>query len=187
LSHWAWPSTPSITVGVFGCGPIGLLVLQVARVAGATGIIATEKLPHRLEAARSLGATAIFQADEGGEAAQVLAAAGGRGVDVAFEATDENGAVEAAIAAVRPGGRVILIGIPLDDRTAFTPSVARRKGLTIKLTRRMKHTYPRAIRLAEQGLVDVHSLVSHRFPLADGERAFSIAERRDGLKVIVEP
>ena len=178
---------PGMTVGVFGCGPIGLLVLQVARVAGATGIIATEKLPHRLEAARSLGATAVFQADEGREAAQVLAATGGRGVDVAFEATDENGAVEAAIAAVRPGGRVILIGIPLDDRTAFTASVARRKGLTIKLTRRMKHTYPRAIRLVEQGLVNVHSLVSHRFPLADCERAFSIAERRDGLKVIVEP
>jgi L-iditol 2-dehydrogenase len=95
--------------------------------------------------------------------------------------------VEAAIAAVRPGGRVILIGIPLDDRTAFTASVARRKGLTIKLTRRMKHTYPRAIRLVEQGLVDVGSLVSHRFQLADYERAFSISERRDGLKVIVEP
>jgi L-iditol 2-dehydrogenase len=178
---------PGMTMGVFGCGPIGLLVLQVARVAGATGIIATEKLPHRLEAARSLGAKAVFQADEGREAAQVLAATGGRGVDVAFEATDENGAVEAAIAAVRPGGRVILIGIPLDDRTAFTASVARRKGLTIKLTRRMKHTYPRAIRLVEQGLVDVGSLVSHRFQLADYENAFSISERRDGLKVIVEP
>jgi L-iditol 2-dehydrogenase len=178
---------PGMTVGVFGCGPIGLLVLQMARVAGAAGIIATEKLPHRLEAARSLGATAVFQADEGREAAQVLAATGGRGVDVAFEATDENGAVEAAIAAVRPGGRVILIGIPLDDRTAFTASVARRKGLTIKLTRRMKHTYPRAIRLAEQRLADVHSLVTHRFPLADCVRAFSTAKRRDGLKVIVEP
>jgi L-iditol 2-dehydrogenase len=178
---------PGMTVGVFGCGPIGLLVLQVVRVAGATSIIATEKLPHRLEAARSLGATAVFRADGGREVAQILAATGGRGIDVAFEATDENGAVEAAIAAVKPGGRVILIGIPSDDRTAFTASVARRKGLTIKLTRRMKHTYPRAIRLVEHGLVDVQSLVSHRFSLVGYERAFSIAERRTGLKVIVEP
>jgi L-iditol 2-dehydrogenase len=178
---------PGMAVGVFGCGPIGLLLLQVARIAGATSIIATEKLPHRLEAARLLGATAVFQADDGREVAQILATTGGRGIDVAFEATDENGAVEAAIAAARPGGRVILIGIPQDDRTAFTASVARRKGLTIKLARRMKHTYPRAIRLVEHGLVDVQSLVSHRFPLADYEPAFSIAERRDGLKVIVEP
>lgn len=178
---------PGMTVGVFGCGPIGLLLLQVARVAGATQRIATETLPHRLEAARSLGATAVFQADGGRESAEMLATTDGRGVDVAFEATDENGAVEAAIAAVKPGGRVVLAGIPADDRTAFTASVARRKGLTIKLTRRMKHAYPRAIRLVEHGAVDVRSLVSHRFPLAEYDQAFSVAGRREGLKVIVEP
>ena len=103
-----------------------------------------------------------------------------------FEATEENGAVEAAIAAVRPGGRVILVGIPADDRTAFTASTARRKGLTLKLSRRMKHMYPRAIRLVESGTVDVRSLVTHRFPLAEFERAFSVASKREGLKVVVE-
>lgn len=60
---------PGMTVGAFGCGLIGLLVLQVARAAGATHIIATDKLPHRLEAARSLGATAVFQAAGGQESA----------------------------------------------------------------------------------------------------------------------
>jgi L-iditol 2-dehydrogenase len=177
---------PGMTVGVFGCGPIGLLVLQVAHLAGAARLIATEKLPHRLEAARSLGAIA-FQADEGRESAEILAVTGGRGVDVAFEATEDDGAVEAAIAAAKPGGRVVLIGIPTGDRTTFTASVARRKGLTIKLTRRMKHAYQRAIRLVERGLVDVDSLVTHRFPLAEFDQAFSVAQRRDGLKVVVEP
>jgi L-iditol 2-dehydrogenase len=81
---------------------------------------------------------------------------------------------------------VILSGIPADDRTAFTASMARRKGLTIKLVRRMKHTYPRAIRLVERGLVDVQSLVTHRFPLSEFERAFSAAARREGVKVIIE-
>jgi L-iditol 2-dehydrogenase len=177
---------PGMSVGVFGCGPIGLLVLQVARLAGAARLVATEVLPHRLEAARSLGATA-FRASGGRESAEILAVTGGRGVDVAFEATEDNGAVEAAIAAVKPGGRVVLVGIPTGDRTAFTASVARRKGLTLKLTRRMKHAYPRAIRLVERGLVDVGSLVTHRFPLAEFEQAFSVAQRRDGLKVILEP
>jgi L-iditol 2-dehydrogenase len=57
------------------------------------------------------------------------------------------GAVENAFAAVAPDGKVILAGIPNDDMTSFSALVARRKGLTIKLVRRMKHTYPRAILL----------------------------------------
>jgi L-iditol 2-dehydrogenase len=177
---------PGMAVGVYGCGPIGLLTLQVARAAGAVQIIATDKLSHRLKMARAVGATEVFHAAEGEENPEVWAATKGRGVDVAFEAAGENAAVETAVATVRPGGRVILSGIPADDRTAFTASVARRKGLTIKLVRRMKHTYPRAIRLVERGLVDVQSLVTHRFPLSEFEKAFSAAARREGVKVIIE-
>ncbi|MBN1886409.1 MAG: alcohol dehydrogenase catalytic domain-containing protein [Thermoflexales bacterium] len=180
---------PAASVGIFGCGPIGLLVLQVARLAGAVQLFATDKpsAAHRLQVARALGASAVFGAAGGQEATEIWAATGQRGVDVAFEVAGDNEAVEAAIAAVRPGGKVILIGIPPDDRTAFDASVARRKGLTIKMVRRMKHTYPRAIRLVEQGLVNVRSLVSHTFPLADCDKAFSLAHKREGLKVIVKP
>ena len=95
--------------------------------------------------------------------------------------------MDAAIAATRRGGRVVLVGIPPDDRTSFAASVARRKGLTIKLSRRMKHVYPRAIKLVESGLVDVRSLVTHRFPLIKSEEAFALAQRRAGIKVIIEP
>ena len=129
----------------------------------------------------------MFRADNGREIAEILAATNGKGVDVAFEVTEENGAVETAIATARPGARVVLVGIPGDDRTAFTASVARRKGLTIKMSRRMKRVYPRAVDLVESGLVDVRSLVTHRFPLTEFDRAFSVASRREGLKVIVEP
>jgi L-iditol 2-dehydrogenase len=159
-------------VGVFGCGPIGLLVLQVALLAGASEVMVTEPLAHRRAAAFARGARAWQPGDE---------------VDVAFECAGGNAAVEDAVAAVRPGGRVVLAGIPDDDRTAFQASVARRKGLTIKLVRRMKHTYPRAIRLVAEGLVDVRSLVTHRFPLDRTAEAFGVLERREGMKVIVEP
>jgi L-iditol 2-dehydrogenase len=175
-----------MTVGVFGCGPVGLLILQVARMAGPTCLVATDMLPHRLEAARSLGSALTFQARDG-QVDELVAATGGRGVDVAFEAAGENAAVEAAIASTRPGGYVVLVGIPANDRTLFTTSVARRKELSIVLSRRMKYTYPRAIRLVESGRVDVRSLVTHRFPLAQFDRAFRIAELRQGLKVMIEP
>ena len=159
-------------VGVFGCGPIGLLVLQAARVAGAAEVLVTEPLAHRMSAARRLGAVPWTT---------------GQRVDVAFECAGEAAAVDDAIQAVRPGGRVILAGIPADDRTSFPASVARRKGLTIKISRRMKHTYPRATMLVERGLIDVRSLVSHRFPLSRIPEAFAVAHSREGLKVVVDP
>jgi L-iditol 2-dehydrogenase len=178
---------PGMSVGVFGSGPIGLLVLQVAKAAGAVRLFATDRpdVPHRLAAARAAGAT-TFAVRDGGEADDVLAATGGRGVDVAFEAAGDPEAVAAAVAAVKPGGRVILVGIPSEDRIAFTASVARRKDLLIRVVHRMKHTYPRAIRLVESGRVDLRSLATHRFPLADVAKAFAAAERREGLKVVIE-
>jgi L-iditol 2-dehydrogenase len=174
------------SAAIFGAGPIGLLTLQMARLAGAVDLFTTDKLQHRLDAARSYGATSVLQAD-GSESAQILAATHKRGVDVAFECAGENEAVDAAVAATKPGGTVVLVGIPSDDRTSFTASVARRKGLTIRMSRRMKHTYPRAIRLVERGLVDVHSMVTHHFSLADSVQAFDTAMRREGIKVVIEP
>jgi L-iditol 2-dehydrogenase len=178
---------PGMTVGVFGCGTIGLSVIQVARAAGATSIYATDLpvVPHRIKAARSFGAT-VFEAGNGREVEDILKATGGRGVDVAFEAAGDPEAVEAVIAAVKPGGQAILIGIPLEDRITFTASTARRKDLSIKVIHRMKHTYPRSIQLVAGGRVDVRSLVTHRFPLAEIERAYSCAANREGIKVIVD-
>ena len=177
---------PGMSVGVFGCGPIGLLLVQLARAAGATPIIATDRLSHRLDAAKAFGATHAIMAAAGQENGEVFAATDGRGVDIAFEAAGDNAAVESAIRATRPGRQVILIGIPDDDRTEFPASIARRKGLTLKLVRRMKHTYPRAIQLVQHGVVDVRSLVTHRFPLSEYKAAFETAKKRDGIKVIIE-
>jgi len=175
-----------MTVGVFGCGPIGLLIIQMAKLSGAANIIATDKFAHRVEAAKTFGANHAFLAEDGRELGEIGAATQGRGVDVAFEAAGTQDAVDASFAAVVPGGKVVLAGIPGDDRTSFSASTARRKGLTIKLVRRMKHTYPRAIELVSKGLVDVRSLVTHLFPLEQAREAFRVAERREGLKIIIE-
>jgi len=176
---------PGMKIAVIGCGPIGLLVVQLARLTGASEILATDPLQHRLEVAREMGATKIFDTSDG-EVDAILAHTG-EGVDVAIEAAGENEAVEVAIGVAKPGARVVLIGIPPDDRTSFRSSVARRNGLTIKLVRRMKHTYPRAIELVRKGLIEVGSLVTHRFPMKCFEKAFEVASKREGLKVIIEP
>ncbi len=175
-----------MTVGVFGCGPIGLLIIQMAKLSGAANIIATDKLPHRVDAAKRFGASQAYLAEDSRELEEIRAATNGHGVDVAFEAAGMQETVDVSVAAVRPGGKVILAGIPHDDKTSFSASIARRKGLTIKLVRRMKHTYPRAIELVSKGLVDVRSLVTHRFPLEQASEAFRVAERREGLKIMIE-
>lgn len=175
-----------MTVGVFGCGPIGLLIVQLAKLSGAAQVIATDKLIHRLEAAKNFGAHHAFLAEDRRELGEILAATNERGVDVAFEAAGVQDAVDTAFAAVLPGGKVILAGIPDKDQTSFSASIARRKGLTIKLVRRMKHTYPRATELVTKGLVDVRSLVTHRFPVEQAVEAFHTAARREGLKAIIE-
>jgi L-iditol 2-dehydrogenase len=176
---------PGMRVGVYGCGPIGLLVVQLAKLSGAVEIVATDKLQHRLYAAEQMGATQVFQAENGAEAALIMEATADHGVSVAFETAGDQGAVDTAVETCKPGGTVVICGIPSDDRTSFRASAARRKGLTIKIVRRMKHTYPRAIKLAAADLIDLDSLITHRFPLQESAAAFAIAEARHGLKVII--
>jgi L-iditol 2-dehydrogenase len=180
---------PGQSAGVFGCGPIGLLLIQALRAYGADPIYATERLAHRVEAARLAGATEAMQTlPDGGERQLILDRTGGRGVDVAFETGGNDDAVDAAIAVVRPGGRVVLIGIPTDERTSFSASAARRKGLTISMCRRMlPGDLVHAANLAAAGALDLGPLISHRFPLAEGAEAFATLADRRGLKVIVEP
>jgi L-iditol 2-dehydrogenase len=173
------------TVGVFGCGPIGLMTIQLARLSGATRIYATDILPARLEAAKSIGATEVFMAD-GTEREKILDRTHKWGVDVAYEAAGEDESVETAVVTVKPGGRVVLIGIPKEDHTTYSASIARRKGLSIMMCRRMKHTYPRAIDLVASGQIDVKGMISERYPFSEYQKAFQAAEKRDGLKVFIE-
>ena len=161
-------------VAVIGCGPIGLLLIQVLRAAGARSILAVEPLTHRRVAAERAGADTAL-------APQELEADHARAVDVAFEvAGTEDDAVDAAIHVARPGARVVLVGIPSGDHTTFTASVARRKGLTLVLVRRMNDIYARAVALVEQGRVDLDWLVSERYPLARVGDAFHGGRRSNG-------
>ncbi len=166
------------TASVIGCGPIGLLLVAVLRAAGASSVLAVEPLAHRREAAARLGADQVHDPAAGLD---------GAGVDVAFEAAGNDEGVALAMASVRPGGRVVLAGIPGDDAIRFGASLARRKGLTIAMVRRMNEVYPRAISLAERGVVDLGSVVTKAFGLGRAGEAFADGARRTGLKVIVEP
>ncbi len=171
-------------IAVLGCGPIGLCVIQLARLCGADRIYAIDPVPYRTRAAEELGAdrtAASFEA--------VADWTGGQGVDLVIEATNDGSAYEEAGEIIRLGGRVILAGIPDGGRYTLESYQLRRKGATVKVVRRMGHVYPRCIRLVEKGLVDLDAIVSHRFELADAKAAFDRqAAREDGThKVVICP
>ncbi|MCU0521660.1 MAG: alcohol dehydrogenase catalytic domain-containing protein [Anaerolineae bacterium] len=181
------------TVAVLGVGSIGLLTAALSRASGAGAIYVSEPLAYRRDfAVRYLGGsrlpTEVFNPLSQSIVATILEATHGRGVDVAFEAAGASCTPDQAAQITRPGGRIVVVGIPSDDTMRMTASVVRRKGLTIRLVRRMKHTYPRAIQLVLSGAVDVAALATHVFPLENTGRAFEVVDRRsDGvIKAIVQ-
>ena len=179
---------PGDVVAILGCGPIGLLTLQVARISGARAAYVTDLVPERLAMADRFGATASFKADEGDPVSWILEQTGGRGVDVAFETAWADETVAHAAEVARKGGKLIMGGIPREDVAMFPAHAVRRKGLTIKYVRRMKHTYPRAIAIVRDGLVDLASLITHRFALEKAAEAYRlVASYKDGvMKAVIE-
>jgi L-iditol 2-dehydrogenase len=171
-------------IAVIGAGPIGSMLIRLAVLAGASRVFAVEPLSWRREIARKWGAT-VFEGP--GEAEEIVKSTGG--VDVAIEAAWGGGAVQAAADMTRPGGRLVLVGIPGDDLLTLKHSTGRRKELSVQFSRRMKHTYPDAIALVDSGMVRVDELVSHTFGLEEGPEAFRMnsAYDQDVHKVILVP
>jgi L-iditol 2-dehydrogenase len=174
-----------MSAGVYGCGPIGLLLIRALRAAGAGSIHATDALEHRLDAARASGANDVRLTDVDGQPEGVE---DWGPVDVTFEAAGENAAVETALRTVRTGGRVVIVGIPPTDRTSFPAALGREKGITIALSRRMKqHHMGEAIDLVDRGAVDLAGIITERYPISQGPEAFSELVHRSGLKIVIKP
>jgi L-iditol 2-dehydrogenase len=154
-------------VAVLGCGPIGLLIMKLAKLAGAD---------------------AVIDIRNGDAIAALRELTQGRGAEIVFEAAWAGDAVAQAVEMADLGGRLVLAGIPGDDHAHFRHSPARRKGLTFKMVRRMKHTYPRTIALASEGAVALEDLITHRFPLEEVDAAYALnAAYEDGvIKVMID-
>jgi L-iditol 2-dehydrogenase len=172
-----------LSVGVYGAGPIGLVLIRALRAAGVRDITATDRLSHRVEAAASSGATRALLVPEG-----VPDPAAAVPVDLAFECAGTDAALDTAVRATMPGGRVLIVGIPAGDTSTYPASAARRKELALQLVRRMEAPdLARAIALVADGRVSLAGLVSHRFALEEAPAAFEVLAERAGLKVVVEP
>jgi L-iditol 2-dehydrogenase len=154
-------------VGVLGCGPIGLLIVQVLKAAGAGEVLACDPLPHRRAMAEKIGA------DRVGDGVASLVEWSKGGCPLVLEATNSPFGFRDAVRATRIGGRIVLVGIPDGDTYTLPAADARRRGLTIKFARRMGDVYPLAIRFLAAGKVNVRSIVTHRVGLEEAPGVFA--------------
>ena len=171
-------------VALLGCGPIGLLILQVLKVAGAGDVLAVDPQPHRREMAARLGA-----AWTGPDIPALREVTEREGAPLVVEATNAPEGFRDAVLAARIGGRIVMVGIPDGDSYTLPAAETRRRGLKIKFARRMGEVYPRAIELVAQRKVDVASMVTHELGLDEAPDAFRRhAEMAPGvIKTLIYP
>lgn len=179
---------PGQTAAVLGSGPIGLGVAHLLkRTTGARMIVATDIIQERCHAGFELGADVTLNAGKVDVGERILDLTHGRGVDVVFEAAGVAQTCEQAVRIAAPGGTVVLIGIPEDDRIPFAAAPARRKGLTFRFVRRSLNTYPRVLAMLEKKIIEPQAMVTHHFSLEESQQAFELVDRyRDGvLKAVI--
>ncbi len=167
---------------ILGCGAIGLLLIQLARLAGAGRIFVADQHQWRLDMAREFGADVTVNANQDDIVGYVHDATGQRGVDVAIESAWVADTADQCVEATRPGGRVVIVGIPAEDAMTMRASTARRKELSILMSRRMNHVYTASIDLVRRGKVNLERLATHRFPLDQTAQALATAANyQDGV------
>lgn len=175
------------TVAVLGAGPIGLLTAQAARLAGAGKVIAADKVAHRARLAQTLGADAAVCTREAKLVESLRDLAGPHGVDIVYDAASAAETMNAALEVLRPGGRLVLIGLPYEEWPKLDLYQALNKEIVIHTVRRSNHNDLAALDLLERGRIS-DAMVSHRFPLAQTAEAFRLLEDySDGVaKVVIE-
>ncbi|MBK8961318.1 MAG: Zn-dependent alcohol dehydrogenase [Proteobacteria bacterium] len=172
---------PGSTVAVFGCGGVGLNVIQGARIAGAAKIIAVDLSAERMELARSFGATDVI--DPKTDAfKQVLDMTNGIGVDYAFEVVGMGKLVEACFKATRMGGMTVLVGVGrADDRFSFNAMIVPFTAKTIRGcmygSANFKVDFPMYLDLYRQKKLDLDRLVTRTYTIDEAPEAFADLEK----------
>ena len=176
------------TALVVGTGMIGLLVVQSLRAAGCGRIFVADLVPERLELARKLGADEVLDSRALDVSREILKRTGGRGVHIAMEAVGLSSTVQTAVASLRKGGQLVLIGNVAPKVELPLQAVVTRE-LTLHGSCASCGEYPACLDLIARGTIDVDSLISAVAPLDEGPQWFArLYEAKEPLlKVILEP
>jgi L-iditol 2-dehydrogenase len=175
---------PGASVAVFGPGLLGLLMLQVARAAGAVTVVMVGR-GERLAVARDLGCTAVVDYSQQDPATAVRAVAGGRGVDCVFDCSGNPAVVGQALRCVRRGGTVALLGLAGGATAELPVDLVTLDELDVLGVRSSPNAYPAMISLLATGAVSTSPLTTHRYPLSQVSEAFGELSRRQAIRPII--
>jgi threonine dehydrogenase-like Zn-dependent dehydrogenase len=177
---------PPEKIAILGSGPIGLSVLLVARVYGIRTIYTTDKIEERVKAARKAGATWSGNPEKSDIVAEIRAREPGL-LDAVFECCGDQAALDQAVNLLRPGGKLMILGIPVPDRISFDIHRLRRKEISLINVRRQRRCVSETIDLIKDRKVDVRFMATHEFSLEETAQAFElVAGYSDGvIKAII--
>ncbi len=176
------------TAAVLGAGPIGLCAAMVLKAESAGALFMTDKVEARVKAAWTAGTDWTGNPDREDIVAEILRRES-LGLDIVFECCGDQSALDQAVALLKPGGTLVVVGIPLEPRVSFESGKIRRKEIRVQSVRRQNKCLEKAVGMIHAGRVKVDFLATHFFKLEEAGAAYeTAAARRDGvLKAIVQP
>jgi len=168
-------------IGILGFGPIGMSVMLGAKAHGAGQIYITDKIDERLAVA--IKEKADWTGNPGKEdIVKKILKAEPLGLDVVFECCGKQEAVDQAVEILKPGGRLIVVGIPEFSKWALSVDDTRRREISMQFIRRQVGCVEDALEMMNNGKINVRNMVTHRFPFKDTKEAFDlVAGYRDGV------
>jgi L-iditol 2-dehydrogenase len=161
-------------VGILGCGPVGLCTQLAAIAEGAGAVYVSDPIKHRYELAGELGA-AWSGSPEQSDVVQNIMSRSPLGLDIVFECSGSPAALDQAVDLLKPGGTLVITGIPVASRISMSIDLLRRKEITIRNVRRQNRMEAAALELLASQSHTFAKLITHRFPLAEAQDAFELA------------
>jgi len=178
------------SVAVLGCGPVGLFTIAIARAFGAGRLLASDRVPFRLELARKLGADDVLNFDEVEDVPGWFDSHNEEvGMGVVFEMSGALQAIQNAFQIVRHGGNVVLFGIPARPATIDVAESLIFKNLTVTAVngREIWETWYTTRWLLEHGVVDLRPLITAELPLERFDEAFALLGTGEACKIVLRP
>ena len=168
-------------VGILGFGPIGMSVMLPALAMGAKEVYVTDKIDERLKIAQGNGAVLTANPDQE-DVVEKIRRKVPELLDVVFECCGQQDAIDNAVDLLKPGGKLMVIGIPEFDRWSFPVDKSRHKELCIHNVRRQNEAVQPALDMMSGGEISVSPMVTHRFSFENTKEAFDlVAAYGDGV------
>lgn len=170
-----------LSTAILGAGPIGLSVMLSLQASGHNNIFVTDKLDYRLSAAKSAGAVLTANPDNE-DIVSIFNKENPDKFDAVFECCGKQEAIDQAVEILKPGGMLLIVGIPEVDRISFNISKVRRKEITIQNVRRQNNCVQPCIDLTASGKWSPEFMITHRFDAKDTSEAFeTVAGYKDNI------